>query len=165
MVAFGSLSRQQALLIVRCSPEGVEKLFVHRVSRSWRTTPACQMIWWAARSGGRSGWSWRGLRTSLCPATGSACPNLSACSSSGGHCTAGLDQWPPAPQCTQLKTPLPCLPYRTLRPDRLTAAMQRFVANTIGKEYTASQPFDLERSYAVSMSRGTCTARERSISI
>ena len=30
--------------------------------------------------------------------------------------------------------------------------MQRFVANTIGKEYTASQPFDLERSYAVSMS-------------
>eukprot|EP00891_Asterochloris_glomerata_P002883 jgi/Astpho2/2883/Aster-01037 len=38
--------------------------------------------------------------------------------------------------------------FRTLRPDRLTAAMQRFVANTIGKEYTASQPFDLERSYA-----------------
>ena len=50
-----------------------------------------------------------------------------------------------------LKTLLTCLPYRTLRPDRLTAAMQRFVANTIGKEYTASQPFDLERSYAVSI--------------
>lgn len=40
--------------------------------------------------------------------------------------------------------------FRTLRPDRLTAAMQRFVANTIGKEYTASQPYDLERSFQVS---------------
>lgn len=39
--------------------------------------------------------------------------------------------------------------FRTLRPDRLTAAMQRFVANTIGKEYTASQPYDLERSFQV----------------
>lgn len=39
--------------------------------------------------------------------------------------------------------------FRTLRPDRLTAAMQRFVANTIGKEYTSSQQFDLERSYQV----------------
>lgn len=41
--------------------------------------------------------------------------------------------------------------FRTLRPDRLTAAMQRFVANTIGKEYTASQPYDLERSFQVSI--------------
>ena len=41
--------------------------------------------------------------------------------------------------------------FRTLRPDRLTAAMQRFVANTIGKEYTASQPYDLERSFQVSL--------------
>lgn len=41
--------------------------------------------------------------------------------------------------------------FRTLRPDRLTAAMQRFVANTIGKEYTASQPYDLERSFQVKM--------------
>lgn len=41
--------------------------------------------------------------------------------------------------------------FRTLRPDRLTAAMQRFVANTIGKEYTASQPYDLERSFQVSV--------------
>lgn len=40
--------------------------------------------------------------------------------------------------------------FRTLRPDRLTAAMQRFVSNTIGKEYTASQPYDLERSFQVS---------------
>jgi len=39
--------------------------------------------------------------------------------------------------------------FRTLRPDRLTAAMQRFVANTIGKEFTSSQQFDLERSFAV----------------
>lgn len=39
--------------------------------------------------------------------------------------------------------------FRTLRPDRLTAAMQRFVANTIGKEYTASQQYDLERSFQV----------------
>ncbi|KAL0038617.1 hypothetical protein WJX79_000048 [Trebouxia sp. C0005] len=37
--------------------------------------------------------------------------------------------------------------FRTLRPDRLTAAMQRFVANTIGKEFTSSQQFDLERSF------------------
>ena len=42
--------------------------------------------------------------------------------------------------------------FRTLRPDRLTAAMQRFVANTIGKEYTASQPYDLERSFEVNIS-------------
>lgn len=41
--------------------------------------------------------------------------------------------------------------FRTLRPDRLTAAMQRFVANTIGKEYTASQQYDLERSFQVSI--------------
>ncbi len=39
--------------------------------------------------------------------------------------------------------------FRTLRPDRLTAAMQRFVANTIGKEFTSSQQFDLERSFQV----------------
>ena len=39
--------------------------------------------------------------------------------------------------------------FRTLRPDRLTAAMQRFVANTIGKEFTPSQQYDLERSFQV----------------
>jgi len=39
--------------------------------------------------------------------------------------------------------------FRTLRPDRLTAAMQRFVANTIGKEFTSSQQYDLERSFQV----------------
>lgn len=41
--------------------------------------------------------------------------------------------------------------FRTLRPDRLTAAMQRFVANTIGKEFTSSQQFDLERSFQVTI--------------
>ena len=37
--------------------------------------------------------------------------------------------------------------FRTLRPDRLTAAMARFVANTLGEQYITSQPFDLERSF------------------
>lgn len=48
--------------------------------------------------------------------------------------------------------------FRTLRPDRLTAAMQRFVANTIGKEFTSSQQFDLERSFAVGNHCWTITA-------
>ena len=38
---------------------------------------------------------------------------------------------------------------RTLRPDRLTAAMSRFVANTLGKHYVTAKPFDLERSFMV----------------
>ena len=37
--------------------------------------------------------------------------------------------------------------FRALRPDRLTAAMARFVANVLGAQYTTSQPFDLERSF------------------
>jgi hypothetical protein len=37
--------------------------------------------------------------------------------------------------------------FRALRPDRLTAAMGRFVTNTIGSRYITSQPFDLERSF------------------
>lgn len=40
--------------------------------------------------------------------------------------------------------------FRTLRPDRLTAAMARFVANTLGEQYITSQPFDLERSFQAS---------------
>ena len=39
--------------------------------------------------------------------------------------------------------------FRALRPDRLTAAMARFVANVLGAQYTTSQPFDLERSFKV----------------
>lgn len=38
--------------------------------------------------------------------------------------------------------------FRALRPDRLTAAMTKFVQNTIGPNYTNSLQFDLERSYA-----------------
>ena len=38
--------------------------------------------------------------------------------------------------------------FRALRPDRLTAAMTKFVQNTIGVQYTNSLPFDLDRSYA-----------------
>ena len=38
---------------------------------------------------------------------------------------------------------------RTLRPDRLTAAMSRFVSNTLGKHYVTAMPFDLERSFEV----------------
>lgn len=37
--------------------------------------------------------------------------------------------------------------FRALRPDRLTAAMAKFVTNTIGAQYTRSMPFDLERSF------------------
>ena len=39
--------------------------------------------------------------------------------------------------------------FRALRPDRLTAAVSRFVANTIGSEFTSSQAFDLEKSIKV----------------
>ena len=45
------------------------------------------------------------------------------------------------PKCSRL------LLFRALRPDRLTIAMSRFVGNTLGREYTASQAFDLERSF------------------
>jgi len=38
--------------------------------------------------------------------------------------------------------------FRALRPDRLTAAMGKFVTNVIGGRYVTSQPFDLERSFA-----------------
>ena len=39
--------------------------------------------------------------------------------------------------------------FRALRPDRLTAAMAKFVTNTIGKAYVTSNPFDLEVSFQV----------------
>jgi len=45
--------------------------------------------------------------------------------------------------------------FHALRPDRLTAAMSKFVANTMGKEYVTSQPFNLERSFQAS----PCPAR------
>ena len=38
---------------------------------------------------------------------------------------------------------------RTLRPDRLTAALARFVAGTIGQQYITYQAFSLERSFQV----------------
>ena len=38
---------------------------------------------------------------------------------------------------------------RTLRPERLTAALGRFVAAAIGQQYITSQPFSLERSFQV----------------
>lgn len=38
--------------------------------------------------------------------------------------------------------------FRTLRPDRLTSAMSRFVTNMIGGQYVSSQAYDLERSFA-----------------
>lgn len=38
---------------------------------------------------------------------------------------------------------------KTLRPDRLTAALSRFVAATIGKQYITSVSFSLERSFQV----------------
>lgn len=38
---------------------------------------------------------------------------------------------------------------RTLRPERLTAALSRFVAAAIGQQYITSQPFSLERSFQV----------------
>lgn len=37
--------------------------------------------------------------------------------------------------------------FRALRPDRLTAALAKFVGTTIGKKYTASQPYNLEKSF------------------
>lgn len=37
--------------------------------------------------------------------------------------------------------------FRALRPDRLTAALTKFVAATLGREYTTSQPYSLERSF------------------
>lgn len=37
--------------------------------------------------------------------------------------------------------------FRALRPDRLTAAMSKFVQNIVGKKYVTSIPFELERSY------------------
>jgi hypothetical protein len=37
--------------------------------------------------------------------------------------------------------------FRALRPDRLTAAMKKFVTNMIGSKYVTSQPYDLQRSF------------------
>lgn len=39
--------------------------------------------------------------------------------------------------------------FRSLRPDRLTAAMRTFVISTLGKGYATSQPFNLEASFQV----------------
>lgn len=39
--------------------------------------------------------------------------------------------------------------FHALRPDRLTAAMSKFVAATLGKEYVTSQSYNLERSFQV----------------
>lgn len=44
--------------------------------------------------------------------------------------------------------------FRALRPDRLTAAMSKFVANTLGKEYITSQPYNLEKSFQVRSWKG-----------
>ena len=38
---------------------------------------------------------------------------------------------------------------RVLRPDRLTAAVSRFVGGVLGPDFITSQPFDLERSFQV----------------
>lgn len=38
--------------------------------------------------------------------------------------------------------------FRALRPDRLTAAMRKFVTAVLGGRYVASAPFDLEASFA-----------------
>lgn len=46
---------------------------------------------------------------------------------------------------------------RVLRPDRLTAAMTRFVAGVLGPDLIASQAFDLERSFQV------CTLRRSQV--
>lgn len=43
---------------------------------------------------------------------------------------------------------------RVLRPDRLTAAMTRFVAGVLGPDFIASQAFDLDRSFQVKTLRG-----------
>jgi len=40
---------------------------------------------------------------------------------------------------------------RALRPDRLTAALSKFVAGSIGPQFIASQPFSLERSFQVGL--------------
>ena len=37
--------------------------------------------------------------------------------------------------------------FRALRPDRVTAALTKFVTATLGKEYTTSQPYNLELSF------------------
>lgn len=49
--------------------------------------------------------------------------------------------------------------FRALRPDRLTAAMAKFVTNTIGKPYVTSNPFDLETSFKASIGDGFPMAR------
>lgn len=41
--------------------------------------------------------------------------------------------------------------FRALRPDRLTSAMTKFVATMLGDKFVNSQPYDLERSFAVSL--------------
>ncbi len=37
--------------------------------------------------------------------------------------------------------------FRALRPDRLTAAMKKFVTAVIGSKYVTSQAYDLDRSF------------------
>ena len=54
----------------------------------------------------------------------------------------GPGDWKRLPEFDRL------LLFRALRPDRLTAAVARFVAGVLGPAYVASQAFDLERAAA-----------------
>jgi hypothetical protein len=57
------------------------------------------------------------------------------------HVSALAGDWKRVPELDRL------LLFRSLRLDRLTAAMRSFVISTLGKEYAISQPFNLEASF------------------
>ncbi len=52
----------------------------------------------------------------------------------------------PQPHKTTPQPPPPPPAHRVLRPDRLSAAMKKYVGNILGYEFITTQPFDLARS-------------------
>ena len=58
--------------------------------------------------------------------------------------SASAGEWKRMPELDRLVI------VKTLRPERLTEALSKFVAAAIGQGYITSQPFSLERSFQVS---------------
>jgi hypothetical protein len=131
----------------------------------WTTTPPCRTTLWGAARGGGSGWSWSGRvsgRDGWRSARGRFCLGLW-----GGGLRVARLRWvrrrqrallTQRPSRTAFPTarrpaedePLPgdwkrmpeferLLLFRALRPDRLTAAMKKFVTNVIGAKWAAGR--------------------------
>ena len=117
------------------------------------SSACCQTTWSRQPSGGRNGWISSAQRRSLFQVSSAehlfdlnidaTAQDLCARASSGPKLEVVAGNWKRMPELDRI------IFVRTLRPDRLTAALSRFVAGNIGQQYVTSQPFSLERSFQV----------------